>query len=194
VLSRLQGGLAATVVTLVALGLVILDLTDGRYRRWWAHHALTTDMVAGLLVLLITLLVVDQLLRRRQLNDRSRAIGAQAAIMMAQAARSSDAVSSALGGSGNRDNASDEVRTYMMMLLVVAPVLIEATVSRRFLEQAQRLGGEMARALTAMARTPDPTTISRVRLDDAVKHLRAASSPLLQGIDMEEFIAAGPAP
>ena len=42
----------------------------------------------------------------------------------------------------------------MMMLLVSAPVLIDATVSRNFLEQAQALGGEMARALAATRRTP----------------------------------------
>ena len=44
----------------------------------------------------------------------------------------------------------------MMMLLVGAPVLIDAIVSRNFLEQAQALGGEMARALAAMARTSGP--------------------------------------
>jgi hypothetical protein len=48
-------------------------------------------------------------------------------------------VSQALAGSGDRDTASDEFRTYMIMLLVGAPVLIEATVSRNFLEQAQSL-------------------------------------------------------
>ena len=36
----------------------------------------------------------------------------------------------------------------MMMLLVAAPVLIDAKVSRDFLEQAQVLGGELARAMT----------------------------------------------
>ena len=121
-------------------------------RHWWSSHALTTDTVSGLLVLLITLLVVNQVVRRRQLRDRSQAVAAQAAIMMAQADRASSAVSSALDGSGDRSSASDEFRTYMMMLLVGAPVLIDGRLSRSFLEQAQRLGGEMARVLATMTR------------------------------------------
>ena len=95
------------------------------------------------------------------------------------------AVSQALAGSGERDAAGDEVRTYMMMLLVGAPVLIEATVSRNFLEQAQSLGGEMARALAATARTPGQVSYPTARLDDAVQQLRTASTPLLQVLDPE---------
>jgi hypothetical protein len=132
---------------------VILDLTDDGLRTWWAGHAMTTDTVSGLLVLLITVLVVDQVVRLRQIKDRARAVAAQAAIMVSQATRSSQAVSQALAGSGDRDAAGDELRTYMMMLLVGAPVLIGAKASRNFLEQAQSLGAEMARALVA-ARTP----------------------------------------
>ena len=159
---------------------MILEVTDSGLRRWWAFHTLTTDTVAGLLVLLITVLVVDQVVRLRQINSRARAVAAQAAIMVNQAIRSSQAVSQALAGSGERDAAGDEVPTYMMMLLVGAPVLIEATVSRNFLEQAQSLGGEMAHALAATARTPGQTSYPAARLDDAVQRLRTASTPLLQ--------------
>jgi hypothetical protein len=70
VLTRWQGSLASAVVTLVAIGLVILDLTDGGFRSWWLGHALTTGTVSGLLVLLLTVLVVDQVVRRRQIRDR----------------------------------------------------------------------------------------------------------------------------
>jgi hypothetical protein len=185
VLSRWQGGLAALVVTLVTCALVILELTDGGLRRWWATHTLTTDTVAGLLVLLITVLVADQVIRLHQINERARAVAAQAAIVVSQAIRSSQAVSQALAGSGDRDVAGDEFRTYMMMLLVAAPVLIDAKVSRNFLEQAQSLGGEMARALAATARTPGQASYPTVRLDDAVQRLRTASTPLLQVLDPE---------
>ncbi len=185
VLSRWLGGLAALVVTLVACALVILDLTDGGLRRWNDVHALTTDTVAGLLVLLITVLVADQVIRLSQINARARAVAAQAAIVVTQAIRSSQAVSQALAGSGDRDAASDEFRTYMMMLLVGAPVLIDAKVSRNFLEQAQSLGGEMARALAATARTPGQVSYPTARLDDAVQQLRTASTPLLQVLDPE---------
>jgi hypothetical protein len=188
VLSRWQGGLAAIVVTLLTGVLVILDITDGTMRRWWDGHALTTDTVSGLLVLLITLLVVDQVVRLRQINDRARAVAAQAAIIMTQAMRASQAVSqgTAEGADpGDRDTAADEFRTYMMMLLVGAPVLIDARVSRAFLEQAQVVAADMARALGVTARSPGPGTLADARLDDAVQQLRAASTPLLQVLDPE---------
>ncbi len=86
-----RGWLAALAATLVTAGLVAAEIDDAGMRHWWSGHALTTDTVSGLLVLLITLLVVNQVVRRRQLRDRSQAIAAQAAIMMAQADRASSA-------------------------------------------------------------------------------------------------------
>jgi len=185
VLSRWQGGLAAIVVTLAAGTLMVLDVTDAALRRWWSGHALTTDMVSGLLGLLITVLVIDQVLRLRQINDRSRAVAAQAAIMVNQAIRSSQAVSHALANSGDRDAAGDEFRTYMMMLLVGAPVLIDAKASRNFLEQAQYLGGEMAIVLGVTPGRPSHANASTTRLDEAVQRLKDASAPLLQVLDPE---------
>ena len=185
-LSRWQGGSAAVVVTLVAWALVIGDLADAGMRRWWDGHALTTDTVAGLLVLLITVLVVDQVVRARQFNDRARAVGAQVAIIMAQASRTTNEVSQAVAqglGPGDRDAASDEFRTYMLMLMVAAPVLIDAKVSRDFLEQAQALAGEMARVLGVTAGTHGRKALPDPKLEDAVQRLRAASAPLLQALD-----------
>ena len=174
-LSRWQGGLAAIVVTLLAAVLVVLDINDGAMRRWWDGHALTTDTVSGLLVLLITLLVVDQVVSLRQINDRARAVAAQAAIVMTQAMRASQAVSQATAKGAepeDRDTAADELRTYMMMLLVAAPVLIDVRVSRAFLEQAQFVAAEMARALGVTARSHGPGTLADARLDSAVQQLR----------------------
>ena len=139
-------------------------------------------------MLLITVLVVDQVVRARQFNDRARAVGAQAAIILAQAVRASREVSKAVAqglGPGEREAAADEFRTYMIMLLVGAPVLIDVKVSRDFLEQAQTLGGEMARALGTTAKAPSQTAASAARLEDAVKRLREASTPLLQTLDPE---------
>jgi hypothetical protein len=189
VLKDWQSGFWSVIAVLAMIGLVAADVTDGALRRWWAAHALTTDTVSGVLVLLVTVLVVNQVLRRRQIRDRSKAIAAQAAIVMVQASRSSRAVSAALDGSGDRGAATDEVRTYMMMLLVGAPVLIDVRTSRSFLEEAQRLGAEMTRALTTMARGKG--TPSRAGLDDAVARLRAASKPLLQLLNTEELTAVG---
>jgi hypothetical protein len=184
VLSRWQGGLGALVVTLVACALVILDLTDDGLRHWWAEHALTTGTVSGLLVLLITVLVADQVVRLRQINERSRVVAAQAAIVTSQAVRASQAISQVMTGSGDREATGDEFRTYMMMLLVAAPVLIDARTSRAFLEQAQALGAEMVRAL-ASVRSGGSDGYSPGRLDDAVRQLKDASSPLLQVLDPE---------
>jgi hypothetical protein len=189
-----RGWLAALAATLVATGLVLAEIDDAGMRHWWSSHALTTDTVSGLLVLLITLLVVNQVVRRRQVRDRSQAVAAQAAIMMSQADRSAKAVSAALDGSGDRDSASDEVRTYMIMLLVGAPVLIDGRVSRNFLEEAQRLGGELARVLGELTRghrAESKPAAPDARLDQAIARLRRAAAPLLQPLNLRELVAAG---
>ena len=184
-LSRWLGGLAAAAVALVACVLVILDLTDAGLRRWWDGHAPTTNTVAGLLVLMITVLVVDQVVRLRQGNSRARAVAVQVAILMTQANRASQAVSQVLAGSGDRDMAGEEFRTYTMMLLAVAPILIDAKTSRNFLEQAQHLDGEMAWALSVLATASGQERFSATRLDDAIQVLKSASTPLLQNLTPE---------
>ena len=189
-LTRLQGGCGAVIVTAVVAALLALDAEDRGFRGWWEARPLTTDLVAGVLVLLLTLLVVDQLLRQRQTRERSRATGAQAAILVAQATRTRDQVVSILEGSGDRESASEEFRTYMMMLLVVAPLLIEGPVSRQVLEQAQHLGGEMARALGALHESPDPAE-ARIRVDEAAAKLRIAATPLLQPLEIARFTTMG---
>ncbi len=183
--SRWRGGLAAAVITLVACVLVILDVTGTGLQRWWNDHTLTTDAVAGLLLLMITVLVVDQVVRLRQMKDRARAVAVQVAIIMAQANRASEAVSQTLAGSGDRNTAGEEFRTYTLMLLAVAPVLIDARMSRNFLEKAQYLDGEMAGALTVLASAPHQGDSWSTRLDDAVQALKSASTPLLQTLSPE---------
>jgi len=184
-LSRWLGGLAAAAVALVACVLVILDVTDAGLRRWWDAHALTTATVTGLLVLMITVLLVDQVVRLRQGNSRARAVAIQVAILMTQANTASQAVSQVLAGSGGRDMAYDEFRAYTMMLLAVAPVLIDDRTSRKFLEQAQHLDGDMALALSVLATAPGQEKFPATRLDDAVQALKSASTPLLQNLSPE---------
>jgi hypothetical protein len=185
VLSRWLGGLAAAAVALVACVLVILDVTDAGVRRWWDDHALTTDTIAGLLVLMITVLVVDQVVRLRRGNSQARAVAVQVAILMTQANRASQEVSQVLAGSGDREMAGEEFRTYTMMLLSVAPVLIGGKTSRNFLEQAEHLDGEMALALSVLATASGQEKLSAARLDDAVQALKSASTPLLQNLTPE---------
>jgi len=184
-LSRWLGGLAAAAVALVACVLVILDLTDTGLRRWWDAHALTTDTIAGLLVLMITVLVVDQVVRLRQGNSRARAVAIQVAILMTEANRAAQAVSQFLAGSGDRDMAYEEFRTYTMMVLAVAPVRIDARTSRNFLERAQDLDAAMARALSLLATAPGQEKFLAARLDDTMQALKSASTPLLQNLTPE---------
>jgi hypothetical protein len=188
--TRWQGVLAAIGITGLACVLVALDVANSGVRRWWVSHAFTTDAVAGLVVLLITLLVADQVLRLRQIKDRSQATAAQAAILRVQATRSSQAVTSLLGGSGDRDAAFDEVRTYMTMVLNAAPVLIDAEQPRHFLEQSQRLGGELLRALQAADQGSSAISGARDRVDAAFHGLRDASDPLLQRLSAGARAAA----
>jgi hypothetical protein len=183
--TRFLGWPPAVLATLITVALVVGELTDAGQRRWWATHPLTTDTVAGLLVLLITVLVVNQLLNRRQSRQRGHAVAAQAAIMAAQAARSAQAVSALADGSGDRDAASDGFRTYMLMLLTGAPVLINDPTARHFLEQAQYLGAVMGRTLVAIDRSPAGAAVPGGKLDDALKQLQGAAAPLLQPLTPE---------
>ncbi len=169
--------MGAVSVSLMALALVVLDIVDYSLRQWFADHAFTTAVLGGVLVLAMTVLIVDRVVNLRQLQDRSGAIAAQAAILMSQARRTSSAVSSMLDGSGDRDAAADEVRTYMMMLQISAPVLIDARLSRTFLEAAQQFGGDLARALVITVRKSAATDAVAGRLDQDVQALRAASTP-----------------
>jgi hypothetical protein len=188
--TRWRGWLAAAAATGLACALIALDVLDSGIRRWWATHAFTTDAIAGLVVLLITVLVADQVIRVRQIKNRSAATAAQAAILMAQAGRSSQAVSAVLDGAGDRDAASDEVRTFMTMVLNAAPVLIDAEVPRSFLEQSQRLSAELARALRSVSQDPSAKAGARNRVDAAVDGLRKASDPLIQILNAQQRAAA----
>jgi uncharacterized membrane protein YhaH (DUF805 family) len=168
----------AVTVTIVALVLAALDILDGSVHRWWAEHAFTTSLVGGLLVLLLTVLIADRVIHVRQLRDRSRAIAAQAAIVTTQAARTAQSASAMLDGTGDQEAAGDDLRSYGTMLLIAAPMLIDAPVSRTFLEEAQRLAGEVARALHAHRRGAAGEK-ERTRLNDAVERTRQAALPLL---------------
>ena len=183
--ARLKGWLAAALVTLVTVALIVGEITNAGQRDWWGSHSLTTDTVSGLLVLLITVLVVNQLINLRQDRQRSHAVAAQAAIVVAQAERSAGAVSSVAGGSGDRGAASEDFRTYMMMLLISAPVFIGDPVGRRFLEQAQDLGAAMGRTLELAKRSTGGAGGPGDGLDDAMRQLQSAAAPLLQVLSPE---------
>lgn len=173
-------------IVLVAAALVATDLLSEPTRRWWTDHAFTTSIVGGLLVLAVTVLVVDQTLRLRESRSKAQAVAAQAAILLNQASRTTAAVVAASSSGSSRDAASDETRTYMTMVLIGAPILIDEPVPRAFLEQSQWLGVLLSRALSANEGRPDTTAIS-----EALELLRSTAAPLLRVLSHSERQAVG---
>jgi hypothetical protein len=171
---RYGGWWGALTVMVVTATLVVLDIGDGSVHRYWSRHSFASSVLSGLLVLLLTVLIVDRVTRLRQLRSHSRAIAAQAAVIVGQAARTADSVARTSSSGDDHDEASEELRTYTQMLLTSAPVLIDAEVSRTFLETAQRLAAQLFRALRDGG---DETAQQRkTRLDTAVEQL---GEPLL---------------
>jgi hypothetical protein len=167
----------ALAVMAITAVLVILDISDASVHRYWSRHGFTSSVLAGLLVLLLTVLIVDRVAAMRQIKNQSRAVGAQASIIMAQAKRAADAAAHASSSEDARDEASDELRTYTQMLLTSAPVLIDAPAPRTFLEAAQRVAGRLFLALRdGKNRGPGQTDKG---VDDALKELQRAAAPLL---------------
>jgi len=183
VLPRWQGWFATIVVTALAIALVLLDITDRAVRHFWRIHSFTTNLCAGIIVLALTVLIVNQVLQRVQLNERSRAVAAQAGILLTQARRAATSVKATRDHNEERDTASQEFRTYLLALLVSAPIFIENPVARQFLEQAQRLAAEMAHVLAPSGRLD---TTDGQGFDEAIERLRAASAPLLAVLNEDE--------
>ena len=100
-------------------------------------------------------------------------------------------MTAALGGSEERDAASDEVRTYMTLLLISAPVLIDARQARAFLEQAQRLRGELAHVLAVTRDDGELPAELDARVHAANERVRAAAQPLLATLDLDQLAAVG---
>ena len=190
-LSAYRAWSGALIVMVVTVALVVLDMTGGSVHRFWSRHSFTSNVLAGVLVLLLTVLIVDRVIRIRQLKNQSRAVGAPAALIVAQASRTVDAVSRAALSAEDRDEASGELRTYTQMLLTSAPLLIDATVPRAFLEAAQHVAAGLFRALQAGDEKVEAT---KTQLDEAVEQLRAAAAPLLRALSSEQRAALSQLP
>jgi hypothetical protein len=155
--------------------------------RYWSRHSFTSSVLSGLLVLFLTLLIVDRVVRIRQLRDQSVAIGAQTAVVLAQAERTADAVGRASSSADDREDALGELRTYAQMLLISAPVLIDAKMSRIFLEAAQRVAAQLYRALQTTEH--EQAQQAKVRVDADVTQLRQAAAPLLAVLNRDQRAA-----
>ena len=185
-----QAGVATMAVVVLSSALIVLDLSDDAFRRWWSARAFTTDASAGVLVVLITVLVVNQALGIRRDRQRFRATAAQASMVLSQAIRATRAVLSC-ATSGDRSAASDELRTYMIMLMLAAPILIESKTPRAFLEDAQTLSGMLVRFQHPEAQSSFKTVPSDAQLEEALRQLKIAAAPLLAPLTAEERTAAG---
>lgn len=183
----LRGWWGALTVMVVAAALVILDITDGAFHRYWNRHSFTSSVLSGLLVLLLTVLIVDRVIRMRQIKNQSRAIAAQAAVIAAQGTRAADAVKRASQPDGDQQGASDALHTYTQLLLVSAPLLIDATIPRKFLETAQRLDAQLFAAQGDAGDTR--TEKARKSLDASVEQLQKAAAPLLAVLNRAERAA-----
>jgi hypothetical protein len=190
VLKVWQAGVATIAVALLSFALVFLDLSDGAFRRWWSARAFTTDAIAGILVVLITVLIVNQALGIRRDRERFRATAAQASMVLGQAIRTTRAVL-ARTTSDDRTVASDELRTYMIMLMIAAPILIDSRRPRAFLEDAQTLGGMLLQVQHPELRSSSKTVPSDAQLDQALQQLKITAAPLLAPLTAEERTAAG---
>ena len=165
----------------------MLDVADDTARHWFIDHPFTTAAIVSVLVLLITVLNVDRVARRRQQRERSRVIAAQAAIVSRQGQRATDLARDALDDETQREAATDELRNYMTMLLITAPILIDAPSARAFLEAAQRLAALVSIALQRAAdgrahELDDP-------LDRAADGVAAAAAPLTSILNLDQLAA-----
>ena len=172
----------------VVLVLIALDLADDGFNNWFDHHSFTTDAVSTLLGLAVAALVVDRIADRRRLRDRAQVMAAQGAMVAAQGLRATQAVTSALDGSGNREAAGDELRTFMTMMMTGAPALMDAPQTRALLETSQRLAAELARALLVARSDDHPHAVSE-RLTDAADRVRESVAPLLRTLNLDQVSA-----
>jgi hypothetical protein len=185
--TRLREWIAALSVLALTVVAVVLDIVDASVRGFWSRHSFSSSVVSGLLVLLLTVLFVDRVNRARKIKDQSRAVGVQAAVIVAQAGRAADAMTRPAQTDEDRDEASQELRTFMQMLLTSAPILIEARDSRAFLEVAQQTAGELFRALRL--RAADENADSSGRVQAALEQLNLASAPVVVHLNREERAA-----
>jgi hypothetical protein len=132
-------------------------------------------------------LVVNRALGIGRDRERFRATAAQASMVLGQAIRSTRAVL-ACTTSGDRTVVSDELRTYMIILMIAAPILIESKAPRAFLEDALTLGGMLVHVQHSESQSSFP---SDAQLEEALRQLKITAAPLLAPLTAEERTAAG---
>ena len=181
--------ISAAVFVAALLALVACDIWIGSFREWWYLHSLTGSIVSSLLVLGVAGLIVDEIVARRQLRERAATVAVQAMIVYGQARRASNALLVENEDSDASD-ASSEARTLSSMLLTASPSLFDDPVARLFLEDVQRLAGELARALAAES-AGAPGDTPRQRLAAQMRQVDASADPLVARLPAEYRRSSG---
>jgi len=168
--------IAATLVTIV-----VCDLTLGGFRDWWDGHSLTGSVVSNLLVLGVTALIVDEILARRQRRERATSVAVQGMIVYSQAVRAYEALTGAgaKDGSESSTDLGEEMRSLASMILTASPNLFDDPQARVFLENLQRVAGEMLRTLPTTGLTSGEPSARQASLAAAMSALSASRLPLL---------------
>jgi hypothetical protein len=181
---RRRGWLGAFGALGLAIVVVVWDVSDRSFNNWFYHHALTTSILSTLLGLGVGALVIDRVAERRQLRERSRVVASQSAIISGQAVRTTQAAKAALGGTGERDAASDELRTLATLLMMGSEVLLQSYATRQLLENCNQLAALLANALGVTVVAHLEATDERI--DAALERVRASAAPIVAQLSSEQ--------
>lgn len=163
----------------IASGLVAIvacDLWIASFRDWWDRHSLTGSIVSSLLVLGVTALIVDEILAQRQRRERATSVAVQGMIVYTQAVRAY----AALTGTGtDESDLGEEMRSLANMILTASPSLFDDPQARVFLENLQRLAGEMVRTIPSSGLVSGQPSDDRAQLAAAMSAVQTSRLPLL---------------
>jgi hypothetical protein len=163
----------------IASGLVAIvacDLWIASFRDWWDRHSLTGSIVSSLLVLGVTALIVDEILARRQRRERATSVAVQGMIVYTQAVRAYAALT---GAGTDESDLGEEMRSLANMILTASPSLFDDPQARVFLENLQRLAGEMVRTIPSSGLVSGQPSDDRAQLAAAMSAVRTSRLPLL---------------
>jgi hypothetical protein len=171
----LAAAIASGLVTIV-----VCDLAIPSFRDWWDRHSLTGSIVSSLLVLGVTAVIVDEILARRQRRERATSVAVQGMIVYAQAVRAYAALSGASpdGGESSAD-LGEEMRSLANMILTASPSLFDDPQARVFLENLQRLAGEMIRTMPSAVQAGATPSDDKAQLAAAMSAVTSSRLPLL---------------
>ncbi|HEY1777360.1 MAG TPA: hypothetical protein VGG41_14475 [Solirubrobacteraceae bacterium] len=172
--------LLAVAIASGLVAIVVCDLAIPSFGDWWDRHSLTGAIVSSLLVLGVTAVIVDEILARRQRRERATSVAVQGMIVYAQAVRAYAVLTDASpdGGESSAD-LGEEMRSLANMILTASPSLFDDPQARVFLENLQRLAGEMIRTMPSAALAGARPSDDEAQLTAAMSAVASSRLPLL---------------